>query len=63
LDERTSYSQVNVENGGQPKVPDERDRAAIAVVGIEPGSIQQMARDHALHHLQHRRDQIRPGRE
>jgi hypothetical protein len=25
---------------------------------IQPGAVQQMARDHALHHLQHRRDQL-----
>jgi hypothetical protein len=30
----------------------------VAFLGLEPGSLQQMARDHALHHLQHRRDQL-----
>jgi hypothetical protein len=30
----------------------------VALVALEPTAIQQMARDHALHHLQHRRDQL-----
>jgi hypothetical protein len=32
----------------------QRDRAAVAFVSLEPGSLQQMARNHALHHLQRR---------
>jgi len=43
----------------QAEALDQRDRAAVAYVGLEPGSVQQMAREHALHHLQHRRDQLR----
>jgi hypothetical protein len=35
-----------------------RHGATVAFVGLEPGSVQQMARDHALHHMQHRRDQL-----
>jgi hypothetical protein len=50
--------QVNVEVGGGAKALDQRDRAAVALVGLEPGSLQQMACDHALHHLQHRRDPL-----
>ncbi|MBI3155434.1 MAG: hypothetical protein HYZ20_08490 [Burkholderiales bacterium] len=38
---------------------DQRDGAAVAFVGLEPRPPQQMARDHALYHLQHRRDQFR----
>jgi len=37
----------------------QRDRAAVAFASLEPGSLQQMARNHALHHLQHRRHQLR----
>ena len=44
--------------GGRTRL-DEAGRAAVAYVGLEPGSVQQMAREHALHHLQHRRDQLR----
>jgi hypothetical protein len=36
----------------------QRDRPAVAFVGLEPDSIQQVARNHTLHHLQHRRDQL-----
>jgi hypothetical protein len=32
--------------------------AALAFIGLELGSLQPMPRDHALHHLQHRRDQL-----
>ena len=48
-----------VEVGGGPKTLDQRDGAAVALFAFESNAIQQMARDHALHHLQHRRDQ--PG--
>ena len=50
--------QVDVEVGRRAEALDQRDGAAVAFVGLEPGSLQQMARDHALHHLQHRRDQL-----
>jgi hypothetical protein len=30
----------------------------VSGLGLEPGGIQQMTRNHALHHLQHRRDQL-----
>jgi hypothetical protein len=30
----------------------------VGFVGLESGLPQQMARDHALHHLQHRRDEL-----
>jgi hypothetical protein len=30
----------------------DRDGAAVAFAGAEPGGVQQMARDHALHHPQ-----------
>jgi hypothetical protein len=36
----------------------QRDGAAVAFVDLEPGVIEQMPRDHALHHLQHRHDQV-----
>jgi hypothetical protein len=50
--------QMFVEVGRRAKALDQRDRAAMAFVIVEPVSIQQMARNHALHHLQHRRDQF-----
>ena len=52
--------QVDVQVGGGPEALDRRDGAAVAVVvSDEPGSGQQVPRDHnALHHLQHRRDQL-----
>nr|WP_234413820.1 hypothetical protein [Ideonella sp. A 288] len=51
--------QVDVEVGGRAEALDQRDGAAVAFVGLEPGLPHQMARDHALYHLQHRRDQFR----
>jgi hypothetical protein len=50
--------QVDVQVGGRAKTLDQRDCAAMALRGLEPDVVQQMARDHALHHLQHRRDQL-----
>ena len=50
--------QVDVEVGRRLEALDQRDGAAVALVGLELGSVQQMARDHALHHLQRRRDQL-----
>ena len=34
---------------------DQRDRAAVGLVGLETGLPEQSARDHAVHHLQHER--------
>ena len=51
--------QVDVEVGGRAKALDQRDGAAVTFVSLEPRLPQQMSRDHALHHLQHRRDQFR----
>jgi hypothetical protein len=50
--------QVDVQVGGRAEALDQRDGAAVTFVGLEPGSLQQMAREHALHDLQHRRDQL-----
>jgi hypothetical protein len=50
--------QVKVEVGRRAEALDQRDGTAVAFVGLEPGSLEQMAREHALHHLQHRRDQL-----
>ena len=50
---------MDVEVGRRAKTLDQRDGATVAFVGLEPGLPQQMARDHALYHLQHRRDPIR----
>jgi hypothetical protein len=36
----------------------QRDRATMAFVRREPGLLQQVAREHPLHHLQHRRDEL-----
>ena len=52
---------MNVEVGGGAKALDQRDGAAMAFVGLEPGSGKQVPRDHALHHLQHRGDQLGLG--
>jgi hypothetical protein len=50
--------QVDVEVGGGSEALDQRDGAALTFIGLEPGAIQQVARDHTLHHLQHRRDEL-----
>jgi hypothetical protein len=50
--------QMYVEVGGGPEALDQRDGATMAFVGAQPASVQQVARDHALHHLQHRCDQL-----
>ncbi|MBL0296725.1 MAG: hypothetical protein IPQ21_05900 [Betaproteobacteria bacterium] len=50
--------QVDVEVGGRAEALDRRDGAAMAFIGLETGRLRQMTRDHALHHLQHRRDQL-----
>lgn len=46
--------QMDVEVGGRVEAPDQGDSATVAL----PGRGQQVPRDHALHHLQHRRDQL-----
>ena len=50
--------QVDVQVGSGSEALDQRDGAAVAFVGAQPGIVQQMARDYALHHLQHRCDQL-----
>jgi hypothetical protein len=50
--------QVNMEVGGGSEALDQRDGAALTFIGLEPRAVQQVARDHTLHHLQHRRDQF-----
>jgi hypothetical protein len=37
---------------------DQRHGATVAFVGLEPCAVQQVARDHALYHLQHRRGEL-----
>ena len=49
---------VNVEIGRRAEALDQRDRAAVGLVGFEPGLIEQEARDDAVHHLQHWRHQL-----
>ena len=44
--------------GRRPKTLDQRDGSAVGFVRLEPSLAEQMARDHAVHHLQHRRDQF-----
>ena len=51
--------EVNVEIGRRPKSLDQRDRAAVGLVRLEAGLLEQVARDHTVHDLQHRRDQHR----
>ena len=50
--------QVNVEVGRRAKALDQRDRAAVGFVWLEPRLDEQVPRDHAVHHLQHRRHQL-----
>ena len=47
-----------VQVGGRAKASDQRDGAAVTFVCLQPGAVQQMARDQALHHLQHWSDQL-----
>ena len=51
--------EVNIEIGRRPKSLDQRDRAAVGLKGLEASLIKQVARDHAVHDLQHRRYQHR----
>jgi len=50
---------MNFEIGRRPKSLDQRDRAAAGLKGLEAGLIEQVARDHTVHDLQHRRYQRR----
>ena len=45
--------------GGRAEALDQRHGATVAFVSLEPGAVQQVARNHALHHLQNWRDQFR----
>ena len=49
---------VNVQAGGRAKAPIQSDRTAVSLVGLEPGLTEQVARDCAVHHLQHGRHQL-----
>ena len=49
---------VDVQVGGRAKALNQRDRTAVSLVGLEPGLTEQVARDHAVHHLQHNRHQL-----
>ena len=53
---------VNVEVGGRPLHPqarlDQRDRAAVGLLGLQIGLIEQEMRDGTVHDLQHRRHQL-----
>ena len=53
--------QVDVEIGRGPEALDQRDRAAVGLVSFESRLTQQVARDHAVHHLQHGRCQLGLG--
>ena len=56
--------QMNVEVGRRAKTLDQRDRAAVGFVGLEPSLAEQVPRDHAVHHLQYPRHQawaVRPA--
>ena len=50
--------QVNVEIGRRAEALEERDSAAVGFVCLQPGLPEQLARDHAVHDLQHRRHQL-----
>jgi hypothetical protein len=49
---------LDVQVGGGPEALDQRDCAAVALSGLQPDEIQPMAPHYALHHQQHRRDQL-----
>jgi len=49
---------VNVQIGGRTRALDQRDRAAVSVLGLQPRLIEQEARDGAVYDLQHRRHQL-----
>jgi len=49
---------ANVEIGRRAKALDQRDRAAVSPLSLQPGLIEQEARDGAVHHLQHGRHQL-----
>ena len=49
---------ADVEVGGRPKASDQRDGAAVGGVRLEPSLAEQVARDHAMNHLQHARHQL-----
>jgi len=46
---------VDVQIGGRSNALDQRDRAAVSLGGLQPGLIEQGARDDAVYDLQHRR--------
>jgi len=52
-------AKVNTQTGGRSLHPkawlDQRDRAAVGLLGFEPGLIEQVAHDHAVHHMRHGR--------
>ena len=50
--------QVDVQVGGRPEALDQRDGAAVGLVCLEASLPEQVARDHAVHDLQHRRHQL-----
>ena len=56
-------SEEDVQVGGGREALDQRDSASVAFDGDEPGSGQQVPRDHALHHLprQHMRHDLVDG--
>ena len=49
---------VNVEIGRRAKALDQRDCAAVSLLGLQTRLPEQVARDDAVHHLQHRRHQL-----
>ena len=50
--------QVDVQVGGRAEALDQRDRAAVGLACFETRLPEQMARDHAVHDLQHGRHQL-----
>ena len=50
--------QVDVQVRGRPETLDQRDRAAVGLLGLQPGLIEQETRDGTVHDLQHRRHQL-----
>jgi hypothetical protein len=49
---------LDVEMGRGRKALNQHDRAAVGLVDLATGLPEQVARDHAVHHLQHGRHQL-----
>jgi hypothetical protein len=53
---------VDVQVGGRAEALDQRDGTAVGLVCLQPSLLEQVAREQAVHNLQHRRQQLRRSR-